>query len=184
MNLMRKWKGVIVLLIMVALVIWGLLNLPQIMNAVQGKYTAWKTQRQIAALGRPYKTDKIGGQTPEETFDMFIDALKKEDIELASKYFVIKKQDDWEKTLEEYKKNDLLANFVVELQKNKSTWQLLEKDEYGASFKYSFIIEKAFTESLPIANGKTQEVTYPAGKYDNEVKFEKYPMGVWKISVL
>src|SRR3989344_448968 len=113
---MGKWKGVIVLLIIAALVTWGLLNLSKIMNAVQGKYTTWKTQRQIAALERPYKNDKIGGQTTEETFDMFIEALKKEDIELASKYFVLQKQDEWEKTLGEYKKNNLLANFVLELE--------------------------------------------------------------------
>ncbi len=35
------------------------------------------------------KADTYGGKTPKETLDMFVDALKKGDIELASKYFVL-----------------------------------------------------------------------------------------------
>jgi len=178
---MRKWKGVIVLLIMAALVTWGLLNLPKIMNAVQGKYTAWKTQRQIAALERPYKTDKIGGQTPEETFDMFIEALKKEDIELASKYFVIKKQDDWEKTLGEYKEANILGDLVSEL---KDAQGKLEKSAQATSentieFTYLTKLEKDTTADF---NG--QKIDLKAGNYRNSIIFEKYPTGVWKIDLI
>ncbi len=36
------------------------------------------------------KNDTYGGKTPEETLQMFIEALQKEDIELASKYFALK----------------------------------------------------------------------------------------------
>jgi predicted outer membrane lipoprotein len=35
------------------------------------------------------KADTYGGKTPEETLTLFIDALEKEDIDLASKYFVL-----------------------------------------------------------------------------------------------
>jgi hypothetical protein len=35
------------------------------------------------------EADTYGGKTPEETLQMFIDALKKGDIELASKYFAL-----------------------------------------------------------------------------------------------
>ena len=177
---MGKWKGVIVLLIIAALVTWGLLNLPKIMNAVQGKYTAWKTQRQIAALERPYKTDKIGGQTPEETFDMFIEALKKEDIELASKYFVLQKQDEWEKTLGEYKKNNLLANFVLELENTEKTWEKSKKNNENA-IEFNSYIE---VEKDSVIKFQNQEFPVESGSYLNVTRFEKYPMGVWKISVL
>ncbi|OGN31507.1 MAG: hypothetical protein A3I92_00485 [Candidatus Yanofskybacteria bacterium RIFCSPLOWO2_02_FULL_43_10b] len=179
-NLMGKWKGVIVLLIIAALVTWGLLNLSKIMNAVQGKYTAWKTQRQIAALERPYKTDKIGGQTPEETFDMFIEALKKEDIELASKYFVLQKQDEWEKTLGEYKKNNLLANFVLELENTEKTWEKSKKNNENA-IEFNSYIE---VEKDSVIKFQNQEFPVESGSYLNVTRFEKYPMGVWKISVL
>jgi len=39
-----------------------------------------------------YKKDTYGGKTPEETIELFIDALKNEDTELAAKYFVPEKQ--------------------------------------------------------------------------------------------
>ena len=44
-------------------------------------------ERFQGSLEQPYKEDVYGGKTPEETLQMFIEALKKEDIELASKYF-------------------------------------------------------------------------------------------------
>ena len=33
--------------------------------------------------------DTYGGKTPQETLDLFVDALKKGDVELASKYFAL-----------------------------------------------------------------------------------------------
>ncbi|MDP3696639.1 MAG: hypothetical protein Q8R55_01250 [Candidatus Taylorbacteria bacterium] len=180
----KHWSGVAVLVILAALVTWGLLNLPTIINAVQEKLTAWQYQRELDKLEAPYRNDKYGGKTPEETFDMFIDALKKEDVELASKYFVIQKQDDWKKTIGEYKNKALLGNFIGELQQNRNSWQLLEKDENNANFQYTFVVDKPFTENLPLGDGRTQEVSYPAGEYGAEIKFEKYPTGVWKIDLL
>ena len=38
------------------------------------------------------KQDNYGGETPEETLDLYIQALEKSDFELASKYFVLKDQ--------------------------------------------------------------------------------------------
>ena len=46
------------------------------------KYLEWERNYEKAM-----KEDTYGGKTPEETLRMFIEALKKEDIELASKYF-------------------------------------------------------------------------------------------------
>ena len=46
------------------------------------KYLDWQANYEKAM-----KEDTYGGKTPEETLRMFIEALKKEDIELASKYF-------------------------------------------------------------------------------------------------
>ncbi|MEA3272307.1 MAG: hypothetical protein U9P90_01405, partial [Patescibacteria group bacterium] len=38
------------------------------------------------------EADTFGGDTPEETWEMFLNALQEGDLELASKYFVIDKQ--------------------------------------------------------------------------------------------
>jgi len=48
------------------------------------KYLDWEKNYEKAM-----KEDTYGGKTPEETLKMFIEALKKEDVELASKYFML-----------------------------------------------------------------------------------------------
>ena len=48
------------------------------------KYLEWERNYEKAM-----KEDTYGGKTPEETLQMFIEALKREDIELASKYFML-----------------------------------------------------------------------------------------------
>lgn len=177
---MNKWKGVVVLLIIAALVTWGLLHLSEIVNAVQGKYMAWKTNHQIEALEKPYRTDKVGGKTPEETFDLFISALKKGDTDLASKYFVIQKQESWRKTLEEYERKDFINDFVFELEKDRSEWKKREtKNSDTAEFETYTLINK---DSVADFNG--QKIPIEAGKYLNTTRFEKYPTGVWKIDLL
>ena len=179
----KRWTGVLVLAVAAVLVVWSLLNLSEIFNAVQGKLEAWKYQRLVEKMQAPYKNDKYGGKTPEETFDLFLEALRKEDVELASKYFVIKKQDEWKKTLEKYKNNNLLAGLINELQVNRKDWQLEENDENIARFKYFFVLESE-EEELPLGSGKTQKIIRPAGKYSSDIVFEKYLSGVWKISKL
>src|SRR3989344_4310089 len=52
-----------------------------------------KAERRLAELERLYAEDTYGGQTPEETLQLFIDALKAGDIDLASKYFVIESRE-------------------------------------------------------------------------------------------
>ena len=52
-----------------------------------------KALRYYAELERQYREDTYGGKTPEETLQLFIDALKAGDIELASKYFVVEEKE-------------------------------------------------------------------------------------------
>lgn len=61
-------------------------------------YDQWRGQKRVEELAQALKkweqdiydkkaADKIGGKTPQETLQMFIDAVEKGDYELASKYF-------------------------------------------------------------------------------------------------
>ncbi|TSC61699.1 MAG: hypothetical protein Athens041674_682 [Parcubacteria group bacterium Athens0416_74] len=50
-------------------------------------------QQEQEALEAAYRKDTYGGKTPEETLELFIEALEAKDYELAAKYFVIEKQD-------------------------------------------------------------------------------------------
>ncbi|MDP3710849.1 MAG: hypothetical protein Q8R29_03995, partial [bacterium] len=58
----------------------------------------YKTYKEAQRLIKEYNEDPYGGNTPEETLQLFIDALKKGDTDLASKYFVMEK---WSKKTEE-----------------------------------------------------------------------------------
>jgi hypothetical protein len=48
------------------------------------KYTEWEKN-----YNKAMTEDVYGGKTPQETLDMFIDALRKGDVDLASKYFML-----------------------------------------------------------------------------------------------
>lgn len=67
------------------------------------------------------KNDTYGGKTPQETLDMFIDALKKGDVELASKYFILQedgsRDPDILNMLQKNKDNESLQNFLIIVQK-------------------------------------------------------------------
>ena len=159
-----------VLILAVLAVVWVFTN------GLPG-YKSWQIKRAYEKLNEPYYNDTYGGKTPEETYDMFIDALKKGDVELASKYFVVGKQDDWLKTLQEYEKEGILISFAEELENTKKIWKRSEKSsETTVSFTYQALIKEDGTATF-----EGQEINIPAGNYTNESVFEKYPNGVWKI---
>jgi len=69
-------------------------------DGIKGVYNNWQDRKNAALMIKGYNEmmDKIsktltedtyGGKTPQETLDMFIDALEKGNIELAGKYFAL-----------------------------------------------------------------------------------------------
>lgn len=54
--------------------------------------TAQLFQYQADRLEEQYKNDTYGGDTPEETLRLFVEALEKKDYSLAAKYYVPEKQ--------------------------------------------------------------------------------------------
>lgn len=172
----KHWTGVLVLVGIAILVLALLLNLGEVINAVQGKFSAWEERRQTEEMQKSYKNDQYGGITPEETIDLFVAALLEEGIcpttkkspcgvDLASRYFIIPKRESWKKTLGEYKKQNFLASFASELQVAKLNWERVDrKSPNVAEYNYSTVLEK--------------------NSFNNIARFEKYPSGVWKISGL
>ncbi len=126
------------------------------------------------------KADTYGGKTPEETLDLYIEALKKGDVELASKYSRV---DQWEEALldlNKAKQKDNLA-FAVKFatsvhDKGKKT---CSKQDY-CYFLYEFITEKKETFEFG-TEGDT--LTVPAGsKDDYSLGFELSKFSnLWKI---
>ncbi len=121
------------------------------------KYQDWKFDREIKKLteeiNKPYLEDTYGGVTPQETLQMFIDAVEKGDYELASKYFVVEKQKEWEESLLNIEESD---KFDVFLQPIKDTQN--SKGEYSED-KDTYIVHN------PVF-----------------VEFLLYPQGFWKIN--
>jgi len=62
--------------------------------------------------------DTYGGKTPQETLDMFINALEKGDIELAAKYFALDdnlSRQKWEDGLLQAKNEGRIEEIIKEL---------------------------------------------------------------------
>lgn len=64
-----------------------------------------QTTQQIKEEEQKYQEDNYGGTTPEETYQMFLTALKQQNTELASKYFILEKQNEYRQLLENIKQN-------------------------------------------------------------------------------
>lgn len=88
----RYWKFAVVFLAIIVvfgggLFVWGRYFSPEAKSLRETeksyqKYLDWEKE-----FERLMREDTYGGKTPEETLTMFVDALKKGDVELASKYF-------------------------------------------------------------------------------------------------
>lgn len=125
-------------------------------------YGEWNLQKDIMQIIKqqnlPFLEDTYGGKTPKETLELFIAAVEKEDFALASKYFVLGKQKEWEKELSDINKINKTEEFLfpirTEIQKlsiEKPLWD--ERDTYVSGDSILFV-------------------------------FAKYPSGIWKIQEL
>ena len=72
-------------------------------------------------IEKAYREDPYGGITPEETLQLFIDALKKGDTDLAAKYFVLDKQEEMRVDLDLVKEKGLLDELLVDLERTVKT---------------------------------------------------------------
>ena len=81
----------------------------------------YQAQKYFEDLERRYREDTYGGDTPEETLQLFIDALKKGDIELASRYFLVDEQQKWRQKLATIKEINRLDGMITDLQKTELT---------------------------------------------------------------
>ncbi len=146
-------------------IFWGIgLFFVALFLAVEGYsyYDQWRGEKRVEELAQllakiekdafdKKAADKIGGKTPQETLDMFIKAVEAGDYELASKYFVIEKQEEELKSLQNSPKKNI-GNVM----------QLLEQSGKSKG-EYSFD-QKGFSFYKPIL-----------------VNFVIYPSGNWKI---
>ncbi len=92
--------------------------------AIGGFYLWWSythsdiylVEKYVQEQQERYENDTVGGQTPEETLELFISALKEENLELASKYFVLDEQEEWYRDLSRIKKEGFLDEMISDLE--------------------------------------------------------------------
>ncbi|MGB9726535.1 MAG: hypothetical protein ACP5OX_00930 [Minisyncoccia bacterium] len=112
-----------------------------------------------------YTNDIYGGTTPLETYRMFLEALKKEDIDLAIKYFPLDLQ-------KKYK--DLFLQI-----KNSGQWEKMMKDLLKAENQVGDYLADDWY-NIKIKNDKNEIVTTVTLKIIKD--FEGKPVNnIWKI---
>ena len=96
--------------------------------------------------------DTYGGKTPQETLQMYIDAVGKGDYELASKYFIGSRQEEEKEQLFKTDENNNIK-FLLDLLK-----KINKSGGYFSSNQNRYTIEKPFFVELKL-----------------------YPNNIWKI---
>lgn len=109
-NFVRGWKfiGGFLLIISASLILW-VLTITLSPEAKQAR----EARAVLEQLNEEYENDTFGGQTPEETLELFIAALEEGDIELASKYFLPEDRRKILSNIESTKKQDKLNDAIV-----------------------------------------------------------------------
>ncbi|MFH0852584.1 MAG: hypothetical protein V1845_03195 [bacterium] len=146
-------------------------------------YQSWKIGRDWQAVENEltsyFKSDTYGGATPQETYDLYVAALKRGDLESASRYFYFQKEDGQKAKLQDLAAKGELQKYIDDLPK----WEEMKEEEYwdkdGKQYSFTFIVEKDreyFDELLG------RNAILEAGTYSGTVTFQlnKYA-NIWKI---
>lgn len=97
------------------MVIFGMSALYVIQYVRYQKSPEYRMAENTKNAGGALAEDPYGGNTPEETLILFIDALKLGNINLATKYFVPEKQNEWNEDLAKIKEKGLLQELIKSL---------------------------------------------------------------------
>ena len=128
-------------------------------------YDQWRGERRVEKLAEALRqmereiynmkaADKIGGKTPQETLGLFIAAVEAGDYELASKYFVIEKQEEELKSLQNSPKKNI-ENIMGMLE------QTIQNEGGYSEKKDIYVIRRPILASFvlyPSGNWKIEEI--------------------------
>ncbi len=150
----KLWKffaGFLLIIVLALAGLWGIAKYERYVGAREVNKLADAMEQFERAEYDRAMADTYGGRTPEETLALYIEAVEKGDYALASKYFILDKQEaelrSWHKATEE----------------NISRYVVILKDSATKGGKYS-TDKKEFS-----FNG------------DILIRLLVYPNGIWKI---
>lgn len=181
-----KW-GAVIFFVVLGLLVWAGNNIPEIDKTIRN----WQNQRYEATLKKQndeavarYTADIDGGKTPEETLDLLISALKAGDIEQASRYYVLEKQEatlaDFKEEVKKYGDLHLSIEYFTDVMGKGIKWCNEKKD--GCNFEYIYVNKEK--KILPVY-GRTETIVIPAGEKSTKLislNLNKFS-GVWKIEL-
>ena len=101
------------------------------------RYEENKEYKEFVKYMEEYKNDTYGGKTPEETLQLFINALKAGDTDLAAKYFVFGKREKMKNDLKIGKERGNLEKFLEYLNNPKKG-----KEVYEGAYIITFYKDK------------------------------------------
>lgn len=150
------------------------------------KIEQWKFDKAVKRLNQAFldilRKDTYGGKTPEETYNLYLNALKNGDIELASRYYWWDKQEKEKQRLEKLKKEGKLEEYVNSL----PDWSEMKEEEYwnpkGRRYSWIEILEEAVVIKLPLGGNRYQEELLEPGEYKQEIIFRlNTHANIWKL---
>ena len=154
-------KIILIIIVLIILGITGWLAVDYFLH--------WRGEKQVEMLAKSLEkyqqdlfnkkaADKIGGKTPQETLQMFIDAVEKGDYELASKYLILENQISTKEELTALKEKNNLESFLNILKNAKSDgniegnyFRMKSKTDLGPYYFISFVL-------YPSGNWKIEEI--------------------------
>jgi hypothetical protein len=146
-------------------------------------YASWKIGRDYQKFEQGildyFRSDTYGGKTPQETYQMFISALQKGDLDSASQYFYWEKQAEEKERLEKLKAEGKLEEYIESLPK----WEDLTEEEYwdkdGRRYSYKYIQKEDEVFYDPLLK---KERIISAGEYQSWIDFQLNKQAqIWKI---
>ena len=99
-------------------------------KAVQYSKSLSNLQQDIKTQNKKIQQDKFGGILPEDTYRYFIDSLKKQDINLASKYFTLDTQNKYTKLLLNIKKGKQWQSMMNDLLNSTTKGKYADDNNY------------------------------------------------------
>ncbi|MBU1557850.1 hypothetical protein KKC45_02715 [Patescibacteria group bacterium] len=134
----KLWFRIVLILLVVFGILYWLGIIGFWVSDIKGYLKDWSDNRYMqsledksAELERLYKEDIYGGDTPEETLSLFIKALENKDLELASKYYIIEKQDEALETLRNMSNLDF---YIKLLNSEKEGYRVVNDYMYNIDF--------------------------------------------------
>jgi len=109
------WAGIILAALILSVIGW------QYWQYIHSPY--YQQMKAAKELEKLYADDNIGGKTPEETLQMFLDAVKKEDFDLASQYAIFDLRPEIKNKLTEYKNSEYWQAYLGWLSSAKKSFK-------------------------------------------------------------